>query len=635
MIDEFDDPLAPDLGEGAGQSVPSRSLHARLVRSHAIPLGLLVVVVAWSVAAFTLVDRHVSSLQRSQVTLAEAAIDLRAEVAATLQAQGTSIDGGPAARSRFEARLDRLDAAVVRVERLAQQPTDVSLATRIRSSLTAYRSIDGHLWDAVQDGRTSAARNLLAGPATRTTDVLQSDATTILERQRASGRRGVAALDRWTAWSRLALLTLGAAAVAAAVVAVTRTSRRVRQPLAELEAAARQAAAGDLDVAVAPRGDEEIDRLVDAFNDMVGMLRRSVRDSAFDTQLRAALEMVDSEPDVIGVLGEAVNEVVPASPTEFILADPAKNLMEQATVRGPMPSGPQCPVESPFGCAAVRSGQVAVFPSSGELGACPHLRNRPYGMVSAACVPVMFMGRALGVIHTVGPAGQSLPDGDVERLRLLAGQAGSRIGMVRTFDRTQMQATTDALTGLANRRSLEARAADLEAKGKDYAVAIFDLDHFKVLNDTHGHEAGDRALRRFATVLRDSVRPKDLASRFGGEEFVVVLPGGSAGLALAVAERVRSRLAELTAGSDAPVFTVSAGIATSTRQGAFEAVLRAADGALYQAKALGRDRVALADDEDATGADAAWQSAAELEAAEAAEGNPWPMREPDPLFDRM
>lgn len=635
MIEGFtDEPVRdPHVDEAPTDPPRVRSLRGRLLRSYAVAVGLLVVVVAWSIASFGVLDRHVDELHRTDVVLASAATDLRSEVAGMLQTQSAYVLGAGADRAAFETRLERVDAAMDRVSRLAARPEDQALAAKMRAELSAFRAVDTQVWAALLDGRPEAARNLVSGPNALTVGFLERDAATLAARGAAAEQRSLARIDRWTTWSRAVLVALGLAAIAAAAAMAVRTAERVRTPLAELEAAARRAAAGDLDVVVRAAGDDEVSRLVTAFNDMVDVLRRSVRDGAFDTQLRAALEMVDSEQDVIQVLGDAVNEVVPAHPTEFILADPAKALMEQATVRGPMPSGPQCPVESPFGCAAVRSGQVAVFPSSGELGACPHLRNRPYGMVSAACVPVMFMGRALGVIHTVGPAGQGLPDADVERLRLLAGQAGSRIGMVRAFDRTQLQATTDALTGLANRRSLEARAADLEAKGRDYAVVIFDLDHFKVLNDTHGHEAGDRALRRFATVLRDSVRPKDLASRFGGEEFVVVLPGGSAGLALAVAERVRSRLAELTAGSDAPAFTVSAGIATSGRQGAFEAVLRAADGALYQAKALGRDRTALADGEDATDADAAWR-AAELEAEEL-EANPWPMREPDPLFDHM
>lgn len=125
-------------------------------------------------------------------------------------------------------------------------------------------------------------------------------------------------------------------------------------------------------------------------------------------------------------------------------------------------------------------------------------------------------------------------------------------------------------------------------------VAFADLDRFKVLNDTHGHAAGDAALRLFARVLRSSVRPDDITSRWGGEEFLLVLPNCTLDGAVEIMERVRANLAVALAGTDVPPFTVSFGAATSSVTSAFSSVVAQADEYLLQAKAAGRNRIITA-----------------------------------------
>jgi diguanylate cyclase (GGDEF)-like protein len=122
-----------------------------------------------------------------------------------------------------------------------------------------------------------------------------------------------------------------------------------------------------------------------------------------------------------------------------------------------------------------------------------------------------------------------------------------------------------------------------------------DLDHFKRLNDSFGHDTGDRALRTFARVLREAVRDHDVVARHGGEEFVVVLPGVDALTAAPVLHRVRERLLEAVGTTFIPEFSVSIGLADSTWSSDLTDVLRAADHALMQAKAQGRDRLVIAD----------------------------------------
>src|SRR5262249_27997165 len=118
----------------------------------------------------------------------------------------------------------------------------------------------------------------------------------------------------------------------------------------------------------------------------------------------------------------------------------------------------------------------------------------------------------------------------------------------------------------------------------------FDLDHFKTINDNHGHAAGDYILKSFAETALAGLRPGDLMGRLGGEEFAVILPGADAGTAYQVAERVRCSHATAAAGGIAS--TVSGGVADAIANSSLEATLEAADRALYRAKAEGRNRVA-------------------------------------------
>jgi len=161
-------------------------------------------------------------------------------------------------------------------------------------------------------------------------------------------------------------------------------------------------------------------------------------------------------------------------------------------------------------------------------------------------------------------------------------------------------AETDALTGLLNRRALLDRIAG-EVEGAA-ALVIFDIDHFKRINDVHGHLAGDEVLRAFGEILVLSSRSQALAARLGGEEFALLVPGASLVSAAILAENVRTRLGKRSfIGSAGPFLcTVSAGVACSGDGGVdFHALLQEADKALYAAKRSGRDRVAVSSDEEA------------------------------------
>ena len=318
----------------------------------------------------------------------------------------------------------------------------------------------------------------------------------------------------------------------------------------------------------------------------------AARRNEFDARLGRALEMAQTEDRALGLVGQALAEITGGGTSaELLLADSSRAHFRQILTTDSEAEG--CGVATPADCPAAQRGVTLVFPSKRALDACPHLRELERDC-SAACLPVTVGSQAIGVVHVGAPDARPPSKSMMGDLDLVARKAGDRVGMLRAFLDSQSQARTDPLTGLLNRRSLENRVRDLVANGTPYVVAYGDLDHFKDLNDTHGHETGDRSLRLFARVLRDSIRPADIPGRFGGEEFIVVLPDCTIDDAVSVMERVREQLALALAGGAGPSFTASFGVAEGRPGVGFDGVVAEADAALYVAKADGRNRVVRA-----------------------------------------
>ena len=169
----------------------------------------------------------------------------------------------------------------------------------------------------------------------------------------------------------------------------------------------------------------------------------------------------------------------------------------------------------------------------------------------------------------------------------------------KSFSQAEQQAHTDELTGLANRRSLNQFLRSAQARamedGQPLSVLLFDIDHFKSLNDSYGHQVGDQVLRLVAGILKQTVREDDLAARYGGEEMMIVLPGAPLSAAIAVGERIRTALAGRTlrrrsTGEALCTVTTSVGAAQFRPGESSEALVARCDAALYAAKAAGRNR---------------------------------------------
>jgi diguanylate cyclase (GGDEF)-like protein len=179
---------------------------------------------------------------------------------------------------------------------------------------------------------------------------------------------------------------------------------------------------------------------------------------------------------------------------------------------------------------------------------------------------------------------------------LLRGQFALSLRRVSLFRSLQELARSDPLTGAWRRWYGEARLAELAEGGAPVAVCIADIDHFKRVNDTHGHGGGDQVLAAVARALAGHVRSEDLVARLGGEEFLILLPATPPAGALQVAERLRQAVANLPAGP--AKVTISIGVACCHRDESAGELVARADAALYRAKQEGRDRVVGADGPD-------------------------------------
>ncbi|PYS80822.1 MAG: hypothetical protein DMF67_19080 [Acidobacteria bacterium] len=235
-------------------------------------------------------------------------------------------------------------------------------------------------------------------------------------------------------------------------------------------------------------------------------------------------------------------------------------------------------------------GRMKTYVHDGTMGAVG-ADGRP-----VAVVPVIYHERTMGVLMITSDDPQRLwQDNEIMLMRTVADQVAVAVNHARLFQQMQHQALTDGLTGCFNRRFFEIQLErDLHLATRmrqPVSLILLDVDHFKRVNDSHGHDAGDAALRLLANALREEVRGVDTAARYGGEEFAIILPQAGEEGALVVAERLRSRI-ERTEVPGVGCITASIGVASFPQHASSrELLVTTADRALYQAKRTGRNRV--------------------------------------------
>ncbi|MDX6596535.1 MAG: hypothetical protein QOE87_422, partial [Gaiellales bacterium] len=247
---------------------------------------------------------------------------------------------------------------------------------------------------------------------------------------------------------------------------------------------------------------------------------------------------------------------------------------------------------TPDSCLAVRLGKVHERGDAEEPLLICEICGRTDG--NSTCVPSLVGGEVIGSVLVRHPGG--LAPFDRRCVEESMTQASPVLANLRNLALSQARALTDGLTGLPNRRAIEdtlkRMVSHTDRSGGSLAVVLFDLDHFKQVNDLYGHEKGDEVLSCVGVTVTSTIRSSDFAGRHGGEEFILLLPDTDARSAITAAEKLRLAIAAIDVPGVPRAITASFGIATMPVDG-FEpsSLLRTADRALYLAKASGRNRV--------------------------------------------
>lgn len=332
-------------------------------------------------------------------------------------------------------------------------------------------------------------------------------------------------------------------------------------------------------------------------------LEKRTHETTLLNEMGDLLQTCVTAEEAYAVIARFAQRLFPTEAGALCVLNPSQNLVEAVAVWGDAPVGER--VFAPEECWALRRGQVHVADDATSGLLCRHVGAPPGGYL---CVPMMGQGEALGVLHLQyagTPADVSAHLTETERRLAItaAGHIGLALANLRLRETLRIQSIRDPLTGLFNRRYMEeSLARELRRAARNQrklGTIMLDLDHFKRFNDTYGHEAGDALLRELGEFLRMRTRREDIACRYGGEEFVIVLPEASVEVTWQRAERLREEFKHLNLqhrGHSLGTVTLSLGLAFFPEHGSTVGdILRAADHALYRAKAEGRDRVILAE----------------------------------------
>lgn len=307
------------------------------------------------------------------------------------------------------------------------------------------------------------------------------------------------------------------------------------------------------------------------------------------------------------VVSRFAQEFFNASAGGLFMTSSARGAVDASIVWGEIP-----PAEltfAPEDCWALRGGRAYVVGPSHPGPYCRHVGGG--ALRDYICIPLTAHAETMGILHLRGLAAWLDPDQEIqerERVSLLqlaenlAERTALAIANIRLHETLLALSIQDPLTGLYNRRHMEEMIVreELQAQrsGSPFSIVMIDIDRFKDFNDSFGHQAGDVVLREAGRFLQSHIRGVDIACRYGGEEFVVILPGASTEMTLQRAEQWRSAFTEINleySGILLPQVTLSLGVATFPKHGAsWQAALRAADEALYTAKQQGRNRVVVA-----------------------------------------
>jgi diguanylate cyclase (GGDEF)-like protein len=359
---------------------------------------------------------------------------------------------------------------------------------------------------------------------------------------------------------------------------------------------AGQIAGGRTTDLMSVRGNDELTDLGNALNAMVDARERLTSYESAQTEFIETLQATATEEEAHSLLKRHIERSLPDSGVTVLTRNNSNNRLEAATV--PVEGDPltaRLVGAEPRACLALRMGRTHREGEDSQLLECSVCQHG--AAVRSTCEPLLVSGEVIGSV-LVNHDDQLAPQQE-GRIALTVAQAAPVLANLRNLALAEFRANNDSLTGLPNKRATEDTFKRMIAQAHrsvaPLAVIMLDLDHFKKVNDQFGHGKGDEVLAAVGAGIQAVLRESDFAGRFGGEEFLILLPDTGVEGAARLAERLRESIAEITVAGIEREITASLGLAELLEHGGTpRGLLREADRALYAAKAAGRNRSVVA-----------------------------------------
>ncbi len=352
------------------------------------------------------------------------------------------------------------------------------------------------------------------------------------------------------------------------------------------------------DITERRQAEEEIEIANEKLISWVNDLERRNQEAHLMRQMGDLLQVSNERAEYYIIIKEFVPQLFPDTSGALFIISNSRSSVEAMTVWG---DDLQSDISfTPDECWALRRGQIYQG-GSGKPGLnCQHIKKTFHGQYLE--VPLMASAELIGALHIEAKDGVSPLRNFHDLAHILADHLSLSLSNLKLRETLRTQSIRDALTGLFNRRYMEESLAReiprAMRKKMPVGIIMLDIDHFKVFNDTNGHEAGDMVLREMGALLQNQIRGEDITCRYGGEEFILILPEANQETTVQRAEQIRQAIKAMRVEyrrQPLGVISISLGVAifpkhSSTVQG----ILKKADEALYLAKRNGRDRVEVA-----------------------------------------
>ncbi|WP_416368340.1 diguanylate cyclase domain-containing protein [Tritonibacter mobilis] len=507
--------------------------------------------------------------------------------------------------------FERTDQAEMALEesardgtRLGTTPEETAFLNRIIADIDALQEMERAAIKAYQAGNIDRARGLLFGGAHYQAHLKLIDDVVQFRRmvQSRTDRELDTAHQRSDWFEFVAQISLALTATVFLGVLYFVLRRRVAVPLARMAGIVKRLASQDYEVEVPldRRRDEigELNRAVHVFREnglererLDAERRRDIKIKDLILKLMHRVQACQSLDELGDVLARYAPQIFPdLSGTLYLRADGHETLNCVSRWQTSFDDPLEIICEA---CWALRRGRAHYSAlESKEDVICNHLADPN---VSTLCIPLAAQGETIGLLSFSGAeTSTEVAREDRVYLELIAENVALAAVNLNLRTRLSQLVEHDPLTGLLNRRSLDVAFGDFVQNPPTLPTAclMIDIDHFKRINDEFGHEAGDTVMQSFAGLLREVVGDSGSCYRFGGEEFVVILPDHDVDAAHEIAEDIRTRTAKMAIahrGQSLGKVTISIGLAVAASAGALDTLLSRADSALLQAKVTGRN----------------------------------------------